>query len=78
MDSRIGIPSSLFDDTFWVLPVDWGVLDSIDNNSRPLELSFITPEPATNQHVIGVLFGDPLDRTTRLPMYGNTMISGVS
>jgi len=72
-DERIGIPSSMFDDTFWTLPVSWGILDAIENRSRPLVLTFITPS-ATDQQVVGMLFGDPLDRCGR-PKHGNTMLN---
>jgi len=72
-DERIGIASSMFDDTFWTLPVSWGILDAIENRSRPLILTFITPS-ATDQHVVGMLFGDPLDRCGN-PKHGNTMLN---
>lgn len=74
--ARIGIPSALFDDTFWTLPVAWGVLSAIDNRSRPLRMDFITPI-ATDQQVIGMLFGDPLDECMR-PKYGNTMVAAAN
>ena len=70
-DERIGIPSNLFDSTFWVLPVDWGTLSPIQNNSRPLELQMITPS-TSNVEVVGVLFGDPI-ADEGVPMYGNRM-----
>jgi hypothetical protein len=70
-NERIGIPSNLFDGTFWVLPVDWGTLSPIQNNSRPLELQMITPS-SSNVEVIGVLFGDPISENNT-PHYGNKM-----
>lgn len=70
VDRRIGIPSSMFDSTFWVLPVDWGILSPINNNSQPMQLEFTTP-CANPQHVVGVLFGDPI--VNGKSIYGNTM-----
>lgn len=72
---RVGIPTSIHDGPFWVLPVDWGVLGPIDNESRPLKLHYGTPEPSVNQEIIGVLFGDPI--VGGVPAYGNTMVAGV-
>ena len=69
---RIGIPSNLFDGSFWVLPVDWGTLSPINNNSRPLRLQFTNPT-AEDVDVVGVLFGDPISEGGS-PMYGNVMI----
>lgn len=73
--NRIGIPSAMFDDTFWVLPVDWGIIDPIQNNSRPLLLDWMTP-CANDVHVVGVLFGDPLTPGAKGPTgaYGNNML----
>lgn len=67
--NRIGIPTSLWDNTFWVMPVAWGILGPINNQSRPLELTFATPV-AANQNVAGVLFGDPIDEGGNA-VYGN-------
>lgn len=75
-EKRIGIPSSMFDDTFWVLPVDWGIIDPIQNNSRPLLLDWMTP-CASDVHVVGVLFGDPLvpgQNGNPTGAFGNTMM----
>ncbi len=74
-ENRIGIPSAMFDDTFWVLPVDWGIIDPIQNNSRPLLLDWMTP-CSDDVHVVGVLFGDPLTPGKSGPVgaYGNTML----
>lgn len=71
---RIGLASSMFDDTFWTLPVAWGVLSAINNRSRPLILTFMSPEPTVDQHIIGTLFGDPLDDCMR-PKHGNVTLN---
>ena len=69
---RIGIPSAMFNTSYWVLPTDFGILSPINNVSRPMELIFITP-CQTNQEIIGVLFGDPITDTGQ-SAYGNYML----
>jgi hypothetical protein len=71
-NARVFTPTDLFDGTFWVLPVDWGVLSPINNTARPLELSFNNflgnggaVGPAT--HVFGVLFGDVIGNASGTP-----------
>ena len=68
-ERRIGIPTSMFDETFFVLPVDWGIVDAINNVSRPLQLQFMNPT-ADNNNVAGVLFGDTISENGA-PTHGN-------
>ena len=64
--SRVFTPSDLFDGTFWVLPVDWGVLSPINNTARPLELQ-INNFGADPAHCFGVLFGDVFGNASGSP-----------
>lgn len=64
VSERIGLPTSLFDDTFWVMPVNWGILLPIQNNSLPMFLSFMSP-CSEQQHVVGVAFGDAISSSGR-------------
>ena len=72
-NQRVFIPTDLFDGTFWVLPVDWGVLSPINNTARPLELSFNNftgsgaGEPGGPLHVFGCLFGDVIGNASGTP-----------
>lgn len=74
---QIGIPSSLFDNGIcFVLPTDWGIISANNNESKPLQLDFMTP-CADDQHVVGVLFGDPLrvgGNGSYESQYGNYML----
>jgi hypothetical protein len=66
---RIFTPTSLWDNTFWVLPVDWGVLSPINNAARPLELQFNNFNGVFG-NVYGVLFGDPIEQAAGVTMQG--------
>ncbi len=65
-NQRVFTPSDLFDGTFWVLPVDWGVLSPINNTARPLELS-INNFGEDSAHCFGVLFGDVIGNASGTP-----------
>jgi hypothetical protein len=71
-NARVFTPTDLFDGTFWVLPVDWGVLSPINNTARPLELSFnnftgLAGVAGPEAHVFGVLFGDVIGNASGTP-----------
>lgn len=66
-NARVFTPTDLFDGTFWVLPVDWGVLSPINNTARPLELSFNNFTSGPEAHVFGVLFGDVIGNASGTP-----------
>ncbi len=66
-NARVFTPTDLFDGTFWVLPVDWGVLSPINNTARPLELSFNNFGAGPETHVFGVLFGDVIGNASGTP-----------
>ncbi len=71
-NARVFTPTDLFDGTFWVLPVDWGVLSPINNTARPLELSFnnftgLAGAPGPVAHVFGCLFGDVIGNASGTP-----------
>jgi len=66
-NARVFTPTDLFNGTFWVLPVDWGVLSPINNTARPLELSFNNFTSGPDTHVFGVLFGDVIGNASGTP-----------
>lgn len=54
----VGIPTTIFDDGFWKLPVDWGAFSAINNQQQQLVLGFLNPT-AADIHIDGVIFGTP-------------------